>query len=185
MNLIDIDGKDLQVGDWVRVIAVPLSISDMQTETKDAFSRAVGETLQIESVDESGCLELDFWPKLGFDTIWIEPDCVRRFRRYKELSSRFKKKLALSKELDGPKFTFSCKASWPENGSFEESMSKIQDNQMYIGNSWKVWPEERRMEGDFTILQHRKNSLEKIKECREYVRALGYFENIEVGEIES
>ena len=78
---IDINGKSLQVGDWVRVIAVPLSIQNMPDDSKEAFARAVGETLQIVSFNEIGCLELDFWPKLGYDTIWLEPYCVQRFRK--------------------------------------------------------------------------------------------------------
>ena len=82
---IDINGKNLRVGDWVRVIAVPLSIQNMPDDSKEAFSRAVGETLQIESFNEIGYLELDFWPKLGCDTIWLEPYCVQRFRRYKSI----------------------------------------------------------------------------------------------------
>lgn len=98
---IDANGKDLQIGDWVKVIAAPLSVSSMPEESREAFSKAVGETLQIEAFDKLGCLELDFYPKLrSFDTIWLEPFLCTRFRRYKKLSNAFQKRLILSRELD-------------------------------------------------------------------------------------
>ena len=56
---VDIKGKDLKLGDWVRVIAAPLSVQDMPEDSKAAFSKAVGHTLQIEGLDELGCLELN------------------------------------------------------------------------------------------------------------------------------
>ena len=97
---IDANGKDLKIGDWVRVISVPTTINNMPKETKDAFSKAVGNTLQIEDFGEDGCLELDFYPKLGLDTIWLEPYCCVRFRRYKKYSKNFKKILKMRKEID-------------------------------------------------------------------------------------
>jgi hypothetical protein len=69
MDIVDASGKSLQIGDWVRVIAVPLSIQNMPIETKTVFSKAVGKTFQIEDIHESGELELDLWPKVGLDTI--------------------------------------------------------------------------------------------------------------------
>lgn len=97
----DADGKDLKVGDWVRVIAVPANIANMPEESKDAFSRAVGETLQIEAFDEIGCMELDFYPKLdSSETIWLEPFLCTRFRRYKKLSKALQAKIELSRKLD-------------------------------------------------------------------------------------
>ncbi len=72
----------------------------MSKETKRAFSKAVGHTLQIEAFGVDGCLELDFYPKLGFDTIWLEPYCCIRFRRYKRYSKNFQKILKMRKEID-------------------------------------------------------------------------------------
>ena len=97
---IDANGRDLKLGDWVRVVAVPLSISYMPQDSKDAFGKAVGETLQIVGFSEDGCVELDFYPKLGLDTIWLEPFCCIRFRRYKKLSKNFQKIMQLDKEYD-------------------------------------------------------------------------------------
>jgi hypothetical protein len=180
----DIEGKDLKIGDWVRVLAVPISIQNMPDDTKRAFSKAVGETLQIESFNDIGCLELDFWPKLGLDTIWLEPYCVKRFRRYKKFSKRFKKILELNKELERPRLTFKFKAVWPKDGSHDEGVNKLSCDEIGIGYGWSVWPDERRMEGDFSILQHEKHSMEKLEKCREYIRSIKYFDEIEVGEIE-
>ena len=147
--------------------------------------QAVGETLQIESSDEIGCLELDFWPKLGCDTIWIEPFCVERFRRYKKLSKRFKKILELKKELERPEFVFSYKAKWPQKGSYEESLTCFEFDDWEIGHGWSVWPEERRIEGTLSIYKHKENSLQRMKSCHQYVKSLNYFDIIEVGEIHS
>jgi len=97
---IDANGKDLKLGDWVRVISVPTSISRMPQDSKDAFGKAVGETLQIQGFREDGCIELEFYPKLGLDTIWLEPYCCIRFRRYKKYSKNFEKIQKLNKELD-------------------------------------------------------------------------------------
>lgn len=96
----DVNGKDLKIGDWIRVISVPLTIINMPKETKDAFSKAVGRTLQIQNFGVDGSLELEFYPKLGFDSIWLEPYCCVRFRRYKKYSKNFQKILKLTKEID-------------------------------------------------------------------------------------
>jgi hypothetical protein len=82
------------------VISVPTTIKNMPRETKEAFSKAVGHTSQIEDFGEDGSLELDFYPKLGLDTIWLEPYCCVRFRRYNRYSKNFQKTLQLNKEID-------------------------------------------------------------------------------------
>ncbi len=95
---IDAKGKDLKAGDWVKVISVPTSIKSLPKETKDAFSNAVGHTFQIEGFGQDGSLELDMWPKVSLDSIWLEPYCCTRFRRYKKHSVNFQKILKLRKE---------------------------------------------------------------------------------------
>jgi hypothetical protein len=59
---IDIVGRDVRVGDWVRVVRVPESITGMDRDAKWAFARAVGRTFQIEAFDELGCAELELPP---------------------------------------------------------------------------------------------------------------------------
>ncbi|MEE9344421.1 MAG: hypothetical protein V3U88_02320 [Methylococcales bacterium] len=98
---IDANGNDLRLGDWVKVIAAPTTISNMPKDSKESFSRAIGETLQIEAFNDIGCIELDFYPKLrSFDTTWLEPFLCVRFRRYKKFSKRFQQKLQLSREFE-------------------------------------------------------------------------------------
>src|SRR5215471_18598343 len=87
----DVAGRDVRIWDWVRVVSVPDSVSRMPRATKRAFARAVGKTFQIEAFDELGCAELDLSGKVGWDTIWIEPFCVQRFRRPKKQVSDFEK----------------------------------------------------------------------------------------------
>ncbi len=97
---MDANGKDLKVGDWVRVISIPSSIKNMPKDTREAFSKAVGHTLQIEDFGEDGSLELDMWPKISLDSIWLEPYCCLRFRRYKKHSKHFQKIIKMRNELD-------------------------------------------------------------------------------------
>lgn len=68
---IDSEGRDLRIGDWVRVIAVPVSIQGMPAESLEAFSKAVGHTFQIEGFDAAGCLHLDMYAKISCDSIYI------------------------------------------------------------------------------------------------------------------
>ena len=182
---IDINGKDLRIGDWVKVISVPLSICHMPDDSKDAFSRAVGENFQIADFDEIGCLELDSPKKLGGDFIWIEPYCVKRIRRCKTQSIKFRKLLELKKELERPQYFFSYKVSWPESGSYEDSLVALDFHDWDVGRGWVVSHDERYIEGNFTIYIHKANSLERINQCRQFVISLSCFEKIEAGEVET
>lgn len=90
----DAEGRDLRAGDWVRVISVPVSIRNMPDESKEAFSSAVGLTLQIENIEPyRGELELvmhdDRYRNTIRDIIWLEPFCALRFRRPRRHSKRF------------------------------------------------------------------------------------------------
>ena len=77
---VDIEGEPLRRGDKVLVLAAPLSIQNMETETKAAFSRAIGRMLQVEGFGKDGSVELEMNPPSfkGWDTIWLEPFLVRR-----------------------------------------------------------------------------------------------------------
>src|SRR6266853_2589626 len=77
---IDIQGEPLRRGDRVFVIAAPLSILNMAADTKSAFSRAIGHTLQVQDFGPDGSVELEMFPPRfkGLDTIWLEPFLVRR-----------------------------------------------------------------------------------------------------------
>lgn len=87
---IDTAGRDLRVGDWVRVVSVPGSVVTMPRRSKRAFSAAVGKTFQLEAFNEIGCAELDLRGKVGPDTIWIEPFCFARTRRPTRYSARLR-----------------------------------------------------------------------------------------------
>jgi len=77
---VDIQGELLRLGDKVLVLAAPLSIKNMEWDTKTAFSRAIGKTLQIIGFGEDGSVELEMIPPRfrGWNTIWVEPFLVRR-----------------------------------------------------------------------------------------------------------
>ena len=144
-DVFDVQGKDLRVGDWVLVIAVPLSIRGMPEESKDAFSRAVGNTFQIESFDETGCIELDLWPKVSMDMIWVEPFCVKRFRRYKRLSKAFEQKL----EWNSAPRSIRYKLQWEIILKDGVDLDKFGHDLIAFssGGGFAVWPEQRRIKG--------------------------------------
>ncbi|MCW2601754.1 MAG: hypothetical protein JWM02_3583 [Frankiales bacterium] len=52
----------------------------MGKDTKSAFSRAIGHTLQVQGFGEDGSVELELFPPRfkGLDTIWLEPFLVKR-----------------------------------------------------------------------------------------------------------
>jgi hypothetical protein len=76
----DIAGQPLRRGDRVLVMAAPISIVRMGADTKSAFSRAIGHTLQVLGFGEDGSVELDMMPPRfkGLDTLWLEPFVVKR-----------------------------------------------------------------------------------------------------------
>ena len=84
-SVMDARNRDVRLGDWVRIIQAPTSIVGMPPETLDAFSVAIGLTLQVLEIDEVGCLELALHQKLPrWDTIWLESACCVRSRRPKQ-----------------------------------------------------------------------------------------------------
>jgi hypothetical protein len=76
----DVDGQPIRLGDRVLVLAVPTSIAGLDETAKTAFSRAVGRTIQVCGFGEDGSVELEMIPPRfrRWDTIWIEPQLVRR-----------------------------------------------------------------------------------------------------------
>jgi hypothetical protein len=97
---IDAKGRLVKLGDWVRVLQTPLSINKMPHETKAAFSRAIGHTLQVHSIQRNGDLELHMYPKVSADTIWIEACCCSISRRPPKASKAFEHYLADVREWD-------------------------------------------------------------------------------------
>lgn len=79
---LDQDGLSIEVGDWVRLVEIPPAITTMPRETRSIFRRALGLTFKVESFNQYGYAELDLSKKVGGQhTIWVEPVCLRRFRR--------------------------------------------------------------------------------------------------------
>jgi hypothetical protein len=103
---VDALGRDLRLGDWVRVTQAPLSVVGLGEEALSAFSAAIGQTLQVLDFDQVGCLELDLSQKYRerSDTIFLEPFCCVRsrrprnpgrfFRRYRSIVEQFNARAA-------------------------------------------------------------------------------------------
>ncbi|MBU2712993.1 hypothetical protein [Zooshikella harenae] len=147
------------------ITAPPLSIKGMPAESLEAFSKAIGYTFQIEEFDESGCLYLDMYPKVSGDSIFIEPYCVSRFRRYKKLSKSFLKKQAELNATQEPSFEMKFEVVAHHNVDLEALGLKLISSDGLTGG-FAVWPTQRRISGAVSIESSNKNAvaiLEKIK----------------------
>ena len=78
---LDDRGRDLAVGDWVRLVAVPPDLGAAPEETRAVFAAALGRTFRIEEFNGYGLARLDVTRRPPFDTIWVEPAYLRRSRR--------------------------------------------------------------------------------------------------------
>ncbi len=142
---IDSEGRDLELRDWVRVIAVPLSIRGLPQESLEAFSRAVGHTFQIEAFDDLGCLHLKMYPKISCDSIFIEPYCVSRFRRYKKLSKEYQRRLETLNAPQEPMWEFEFDARLKPEADLETfGLDLIA---MGTTGSFAVWQDQMRVKG--------------------------------------
>lgn len=179
---VDSEGRDLKVGDWVRVIAAPLSIRGMPAESLEAFSRAIGHTFQIEAFDEAGCLHLDMYPKVSCDSIYIEPYCVRRSRRYRKPSKAFQKRLAILKSVhEQPKLEVEFEV-WlkPEIDLETFGFEVISGG---TGGGFAVWPEQRKLKGNIIVEVDNPNAGAILEAAKAEALNNGDIESIELSEV--
>jgi len=174
----DVAGRDLRIGDWVRVVAVPDSISHSAPETKRAFSRAVGKTFQIEAFDELGCAELDLTGKVGHDTIWLEPSCVRRARRPRKHSRRFRRVLANRRRLDRPRWSFRYVATYRETDDPAKLVRRMQ--RLWISHGWFVLEARREIHGTFSAQGANVRSRRQLQQWRKELSENDMFSSLRV-----
>ncbi len=179
---IDTRGRNLRVGDWVRVVRVPASVGRMSRETRRAFSAAVGKTFQIEAFDGLGCAELDLTGKVGRDTIWIEPFCVVRFRRPKRRSARFKRILTIRRRLDRPRWSLRYIAKYRTGANLTRLLARLNRGSGF-GHGWRVIKKERKVCGVFTAYDRRWSSRRQLEQWRLQLRKSGLFESLRAGQI--
>lgn len=169
----DVAGRDLRVGDWVRVVCVPHSIARMRRATERAFSRAVGKTFQIEAFDESGCAELDLSGKVGWDTIWIEPFCVRRFRRPRKQSLRFRRTLMIRQKVERPRWSFRYVARYRRTDNPHRLVRRLR--RLAISHGWYVLKERAEIHGTFYAPDQRLSSKRRLEQVRKKLREQDLF----------
>ena len=169
----DVAGRDLRVGDWVRVVCVPDSIARMRRATKRAFSRAVGKTFQIEAFDESGCAELDLTGKVGWDTIWIEPICVRRFRRPRKHSLRFRRTLMIRRKVERPRWSFRYVARYRRTDNPDRLVRRLR--RFAINHGWYVLKERAEIHGTFYAPDQTLSSKRRLEQLRKELREQDLF----------
>jgi hypothetical protein len=177
----DVAGRDVRVGDWVRVMRVPDSISRLPRATKQAFSRAVGKTFQIEAFDELGCAELDLSGKVGFDTIWIEPFCVQRFRRPKKQSPRFRKTLAIRRRLDRPRWSLRYVAKYRRDDNPDRMVEQLQ--RCSLGHGWYVLKDRTEIHETFYGQDKTLSSKRRLEQLRSELRENHLFLSLRFGSI--
>ena len=169
----DATGRDLRVGDWVRVVSVPDSIARMPSESQRAFARAVGKTFQIEGFNELGLAELDLSGKVGRDTIWIEPPCVRRFRRPGKQSLRFRKTLAIRRKLDRPRWSLRYVATYGANEKADRLVERL--HRFAFNHGWYVVKDRREIHGTFYAPDKTSSSKKRLQQLRRELSASELF----------
>jgi hypothetical protein len=98
----DIDGRAIEVGDWIRVLLSPPSVRSMPRPTQKVFRAAVGKTFQVEAFDGRGYPELKLDSKVpGLHTIWIEPGFTKVVRRPTKYSNRFRQVIEVYRRVYG------------------------------------------------------------------------------------
>jgi hypothetical protein len=153
----------------------------MPRASKRAFSRAVGKTFQIEDFDESGCAELDLTGKVGFDTIWIEPLCVRRFRRPRQHSLRFRRILEIRRKLDRPRWSFRYVAKYRKTDDPEKLITHMQ--RFDTNQGWYVLEKRREIHGTFYAQDSRVGSKRQLQELRKALGASDLFASLHLGRV--
>lgn len=173
-------GHDIRVGDWVRVVRVPDSIADMPRDTKRAFSGAMGKTFQVEAFDGFGCLELDLSDKVGPDTVWIEPFCVRRFRRPKRYSARFRKILAVQRRLERPRWSLRYVGKYRANDDPQRLVAWLRSGWMQ-GQGWYILENRREIHGTFYAPDRTRSSRRRLQEWRAELKKGSVFAWLRLG----
>jgi hypothetical protein len=179
---IDAGGRDLRLGDWVRVVGVPGSVALMPRESRRAFSAAVDKTFQIEAFDQTGCAELDLTGKLGPQTIWIEPFCLVRTRRPKRRSARFARVVAIRKRLERPRWVFSYVGRYPKGKSPERRIARL-SQPFRLGHGWSVSEKRREIRGTFSTADRRLSSRHQLERLRLALKKNGLFDSLQIGRV--
>jgi hypothetical protein len=179
---IDAAGRDLRVGDWVRVVSVPDSVAPMPRRSKRVFSAAVDKTFQIEAFNEIGCAELDLRGKVGPDTIWIEPFCLVRIRRATRYSARFTRILASRKRLEGPRWSLSYTAKYGNGISPMRLLIRL-NRSLGLGHGWYLIEKRREIHGTFTTKDRRRSSRRQLERLRLELKRSGLFESLRIGRV--
>lgn len=162
-------------------MSVPGSISRMPRASKQAFSRAVGKTFQIEAFDGLGCVELDLSAKVGSDTIWIEPFCVQRFRRPKKQSLRFRKILAIRRKLDRPRWSVRYVAKFRRKDNPDRLVKQLQ--RFLLGHGWYVLKDRAEIHGTFYGRDKTLGSKRRLEQLRKKLWTSDLFLSVRFGSI--
>ena len=178
----DTAGRDLRVGDYVRVVSIPGSVATMPRRSKRVFSAAMGKTFQIEAFDEVGRAELDLHGKVGPDTIWIEPFCLMRTRRLSRYSVRFARILAIRKRLERPRWSLSYKAKYGNGISPMRLLARL-NRCLRLGHGWYRLEKRREIHGTFTTNDRRLSSRRQLERFRFQLKKSGLFYSLRIGRV--
>ena len=78
----DCDGNEISVNDKVIYLDVTEHmLKDLPSEDQKAISAQKEKILRVKSFDKYGYAELEFKHKDHFHTIWVEPNCLRKFKK--------------------------------------------------------------------------------------------------------
>ncbi len=139
----------------------------MPEDSKAAFSHAVGHIFQVQSIDDTGCLEIDMWPKVSLDTIWLEPFCANRTRRYKTLSKAFLKRQEQAAAPSPPRYVLEFEITLNPNIDCEEFGLNLL-GMSTGGGGLAAWPDERRIKGSVYANIAEGNPVEILESARSH-----------------
>ncbi len=178
---MDAAGRDLRIGDWVRIASVPDSVTAMPRASRRAFSAAVGKTFQIEAFNRVGCAELDLSAKVGPDTIWIEPFCVVRTRRPKTRSARFSRVLAIQRKLKRPRWSFSYTVRYRARSPLRRLVQL--NASLGFGHGWYVLANRKEIHGRFSTYDRKASSRRQLERLRLQLKKSGILGSLRVSQV--
>ena len=141
----------------------------------------MGQTFQIISFDDIGCLHLDLWPKLGMGTIWLEPYFTRRYRRYKRLSKSFQKVLDRYAAPRPPRYEVEFDITLKEGIDVEEFGQRLLD--LGTSGGFACWPKDRRIKGSVYADKSEPDAMEMLEEAKRAIAESEHIEFHDVGEV--
>lgn len=122
------------------------------------------------------------YPKISCDTIYIEPFCVTRFRRYKKISKSFKKTLEIIHAPKLPRLELKFEVILKVGVNLEDFGFDLMT--LGTGGGFSVWPEQRRISGSIFAEQSNPEALAILEKAKSEIRDCKELESLELSDVQ-